>query len=453
MEALNDIINSTGLYYYITMKDFERNEGQKRSKKKLTKLSSKQKQDVSQKAQTLNAVLDFKSLQRKIIMQNVQINNYDELFEFFSKINLLELLRDPVEADIYFPCCFYEGNQAWISLGESGHYRYFSKNNELNSDVVGLDFVDILEIYYGLPTRQTIERAIRDFKIKFMEGQWVQQQNKKYMTNFTVIHNVDKYIKPNYPELHECIKDHLKVLETINVIGNINIKKREFSHENDNVFFSSNSYIANFVKSYSSSSINKLLNMFAVLGLINKIPEQNVPLQLLRESKLIADKRNLGNIISYYTVPNLLDVLPSANERAAVMLEHNIRYTNISKDKVQFVFGKGIANATYVQGIQKNKVAHAIVPLNFLHYGLEVNLMKLIEKKKYATKVSLAKVNIPHTTYEQRTKEIDRIWKSLIIKNNLMYIKPSDNMKKLLKLRTSEYIAIKKSNEGECIFD
>lgn len=441
MEALlEDITETTGLYYYLTMKDFERGEGRK-VKKKSQKLSTQEKQMLhNQLKDRLDEIFSITSLKKSIAPKKVRINNYEQLFDFFSQSNMFEFVNGVKLLDTYFKCSILDGNFAWISKDERGHFRYFSKNT--NHVVFGFDLIDLLEIYYGVPATETIERAVKELKINFMEDIWARNQNEKYLSNLTVIHGAKKIIGNDFPFLFNCLDGQLKVLETINVIANINIKKQEFSYLGHNIFFASNSYIANFLNDYPLSTTNKVINLFAVLGLIQKIKEDDIPSTLLHESKMIADNRNLGNIISYYIVPPILDVLAEANYRAEVLSKNGISYSNINRAKIAFVFGEEFANNIYVQNIQKNKIRKSNIPKH-IHKLLEDNLLKILDSKGFATKKMIAKKRLGKTTIKDREKELNKIWKALVLKHQLKYIKPNEEMKLKFGLKTNEYILMR----------
>ncbi|PLS19568.1 hypothetical protein CVD28_03885 [Bacillus sp. M6-12] len=438
---LQDITQTTGLFYYMTMKDFERAE-ERKGKKKSKKLNSEEKKALHEQLKdNLSDIFSFSSLKKSIAPKSLKINNYEDLYTFFSNADMFAFIRTAETIDTYFPCSIMEGNYAWISKTEVGHYRYFSKSK--NANAIGFDLIDLLEVYYGYSTSETIEKAVKDLKIKFMEDIWVENQNKKYLSNLTMIHGAKKMIEQEYPHLFQYLKGHLKVLETMNVIANINVKKQEFGYNGENIFFASNSYIADFLGNYTLSTTNKVINLFAVLGLIKKIKEEYIPVQLLHESKVIADRRNLGNIISYYIIPPMIDTLAEAEKKAEVLIENHISYTNISRAKISFIFGEDFAKNVYVQEIQKNKIKKAEVP-NLIHKILEKNLLELLSKQGYATKKMVAKKYIGKTTVKDREKELEKIWKSLLIKNELHYMKPTKEMKEEYGLKTSEYISLKK---------
>lgn len=442
MNEIQDIITGSGLSYYINMKEFERKQ-EKKSNIKYKKLSSEEKLILHESIKdSLVDRFDLDKLKKVAELKSLEINNYDDLFEYFSKIDLFELFKKAELIDKFFPCAIINDNYAWISKSKSGHYRYFSRSNGKNEETIGFDFIDLMEVVYGVPTLKTIDMVVNSLKIKFMEGIWMNEQNRKYLSNLTLIHNSKKHIEFDYPILYSYIKNHLKFLETMNVLGNLNIKKQDFSFENQNIFFCSNSYIANFLGNYTSSTANKILNLFAVLGIINKISEKNVPSQLLHESRAIAEKRNLGNIVSYYTIPPMIEVINNANNIAKVLEEHNIKHFNITKAKVEFALGQAFTEKIYVQEIQKNKKKNEVA-LSIVHMNLEGKFMKIIEEKGYISKDMLIKTKISKTDLKQKENEVNKIWKTLIMKHQLRYIKPTTLMKKQFKLKTNEYIAIK----------
>lgn len=434
--SLQSILEKSSLYYYITMKEFERKQSQKSDRKSI-RLTAEEKMLIHKNIIKNPSSYHFLSqIKRRIKSNELDINNYDELFDFFSNVNICDFF-DGVEVNSNFECKLIQDSFAWISKADNGHYRYFSRPKE-GGKVVGLDFIDLAEILYGKTTSDTINLLVKDLGIKFVESIWIGEQNQKYMSNLTLIHRFNRDLKVKYPELYEIIKEHLKVLETLNVIGNINIKNQEYSFNGESVFFSSNSYIADFLGTYTKSTINKIVNLFAVLGLIVKIPEAEIKAQLLHESKMISKRRHLGNIISYYTIPSFLNVFEEANERAKILLAHNIKYHNINKRKIQYIFGENFANKIYVQEIQKNKSDKVVDMIE----DLERNIKDLIERQGYATKKQVADIKIPGTTKKQRIAELDKVLTSIVTTNNLKFVKPTSDMKSLYNLKTNEYILI-----------
>ncbi|WCK57065.1 hypothetical protein PP175_28160 (plasmid) [Aneurinibacillus sp. Ricciae_BoGa-3] len=441
--ALQDITETTGLFYYMTMKNFER-QIQQKSNKKYRKMDSLEKRLLHEQIkEKMTDIFSFEKMRSSICYKSLQINNYEDLFRYFSQADLFAFIKGVDSLDRFFPCGLIDGHYAWISKSNTGHFRYFSKGKD--SPTIGFDLIDLLEIYYGTSTSLTIQNAVSDFQIKFMEDVWMDSQNKKYLENLTFIHGAKNRIQGAYPFLYDYIVGHIKVLETINVIANINIKNQAYSYHGQNIFFASNSYIANFLGNYTLSTTNKVINLFAVLGLIKKLPEKDIPSELLKESKTIADERSLGNIISYYIIPPMSEVLEYANDQAKILYENNVKYSNISKAKIAFVFGDAFAQSIYVQEVQKNKKKKAEVS-PILHKKLEKTLNEILCDKGYVTKKMVAKKYIPKTSLGEREKELDKIWKSLLVRFNLSYVKPTNALKERFGLTNSEYIAVKKSS-------
>lgn len=437
---LQDITGTTGLYYYLTMKEFERAES-RRGKKKSLRFSEAEKKVLHfELKENLPVIFSYPKLRKSVAYKSVRINNYEDLFTFLSNVNLFDFIRKAELLDSSFPCVLVQDNQAWISKTENGHFRYFTKSK--NRTIVGLDLIDLLEIYHNCSTSEAVQIAVKDFKIKFMEDVWLENQNNKYLSNLTLIHGAEKRIKDSYPSLHQLIKEHFKVLETFNVIANINVKKQEFSFKGQNIFFASNSYVSGFLGNYTLSTTNKVINLFAVLGLVHKLKEEVIPPQLLHESITIADQRNLGNIVSYYIIPDMSDVLEEAERRAQILISHRVSYTSISRSKILSVFGEDFTNDIYVQEIQKGKKHRASIPY-ILSKQLEKHTLLLLEKHGYTTKKMIVKKSVPHTKSTDRSKALELIWKSMVEKHALRYCKPSKEMKERYGLKTSEYILLK----------
>ncbi|MBP1308823.1 hypothetical protein JOD82_001843 [Paenibacillus sp. 1182] len=442
MQALSDILDTTGLFYYMTMKDYERSERKQRKYKPqlVRRVFPTEKARLVQNGSALYTCLfDFKVL-RRYVDKTLRIESYEELFRFLSQLPFHECMNPAITLDTYFPCKYIFGNYAWITQDSNGHYRYFSKKK--SGDVVSFDLLDLIEIAYGIPTMEAVEKATEIFSIRFMEEVWKKEQKEKYIRNYQFIQS-EIQDENQYPMLYRYLREFAPLLEALNALATLHIHKKEYSYKNHNSFFASSSHITNVMGMYTSSKIAKLLNVFAVLGLIEKVPTSELHPLFLKESLKISEQRCLGNTVSFYIVHSFEQVAEEAERRAALLNQNGIRYSNISKTVLSKVFGLEFAESIYVQTIQKNKKKQA-KRLEVVQHQLEINFLEKARRASVVTKSNVLEQEVGELTEKQKKHHLNQIWTYLMEKYHCEYIKPTSQMKKEFALSTSEYIAIPK---------
>ncbi|MFF2531627.1 hypothetical protein ACFVS2_22235 [Brevibacillus sp. NPDC058079] len=440
MHALSDILDTTGLFYYMTMKDYERKD---HKKKKIQPhivrrvYPTEKMRLVQSENKTYSSQFDFKLL-RKHMGGVVKVESYDELFGFLSQLPIGECMIPSIPLNTYFPCKFIFGNYAWISQNKSGHYRYFSKKK--GGEVVSFDFLDLVEIMYGISTMEAIDKVLEIYSIRFMEEVWKKEQKEKYLRNYQFIKS-ELQNEQRYPGLHRYLKEFIPLLESMNALGTLHIHKKEYSYHGQNLFFASNSHIANFLGIYTSSKVVKLLNLFASLGFIEKAPSNELHPLFLKESARITEQRGLGNMVSFYIVHSFEEIAQKAEERAILLEKNGIRYSNLSKTVLSKVFGIDFADTVYVQTVQKNKKRQG-KRLEVVQHQLELNFLGVIRQMQYVTKSMVLEKQVGELTEKQKKHHLNQIWTYLIERYECNYSKPTTELKSKLQLKTSEYVAI-----------
>lgn len=442
MGALSDILDTTGLFYYMTMKDYERKNEKKKKKggslsrrvfpteKKMLIIQEKRKEFVAQ--------FDFSAIKKDYRSRSLHIESYEGLFHLLSQIDIGQCFTPILPLNDFFPCRLFKGNYAWISRNDQGHYRYFSKRKD--KVAISFDFLDFVEIYYGLTTYEAIDKIVKIFGIQFMEEIWKQERKQKYWRNEQFLH----HSLSEYPHLSSLLQDYTHVLEAMNVLGNIHIYKKEYSYQNENVFFASTSHISSFLETSNTSKVNQLINLFATLGLIEKVPTTQIHPLFLKESTDIVDKRNLGNRINYYVIHNFGETASVAEKRAKVLLKNGIRYSRISKAGIEKLFGSEFAESVYPQTIQKNKKRVNSKKEN-IEALLEKNFEMLLNEQGYLTKTMVAYLPVFDLSLEKKQSYLKKMWGYLLNKYQCDYSKPTKQMKEQNDLSSYEYIACRKA--------
>ncbi|KIN51163.1 hypothetical protein [Bacillus subtilis] len=251
-------------------------------------------------------------------------------------------------------CIFFEGNKTWIQQDDKGVYRYYSKDEEKHT-VQGLNIFDLIEIREGTEIgsiysmNNARRRLASDLGIVYSERQWEILQEKKYEKNIGIIQRADVEIKGDFPKLFDFIKSYLHLLGHLNDWGVKHILEEEHSFKGESIFFQSTTHMEKIVGK-DQTICSRGVNMFAVLGLINKIREEDVPSSLLGVAQAIRGRRNEFRLVNFYTVPALNhQVLSEAEERVERLKRYGITsMTHISKKQVTECFSESFTKKVYV---------------------------------------------------------------------------------------------------------
>lgn len=338
-----------------TKAKIEREKKQKEYLRQQEKISKDRKsRDITKKIKALFAeeLLDKNKehIDRKInSISNIISQNTEKTTMNTNREALLHLKKNNFfryELNKEFKCVFFDSNMAWISKKpKSGEVRYFSKNTE-TKEFFYLDIINIIEILYDCSFAYGFLKTMKILNIATREEEWKEVEREKYRHNIEVTEFAELKMQVEYPLLYCLIKKQLPILDRLNNIGQARIVTMEESVEGDAIFFSSYNYIAKYL-SLSKSYIEKCINIFVLLELIIKVPEEKIPKYLLNRANEEAQKRG-WNKINFYTIPLWNNtVLRNAENMARKLRFSKISTSSISIKKVREVFGEEIVNKVY----------------------------------------------------------------------------------------------------------
>ncbi|MFJ8531157.1 hypothetical protein [Bacillus sp. NPDC094106] len=381
-----------------------------------------------------NEILNMQKI-TELVIENVRYG-YSNISDIYGRVDLTQVIINATEMNSFFECPFIKGNHAWISMSETGHCRYFTRSK---ADVTNsLDLIDLLSVYYNKKIGKTIRLANHQFGL-IWEDKWLHVQAQKYEEN---IDSLDCILPKRYPHLYKLIGDRFEILKVVNRVGLNTLVSKHLSYQNQAIFFVSTKYLKyNYFPNFSTSVINQFMNLFAVLGFIRKMKEDEIPLEFLNQAKEEMKKyKEKRNIISFYMVETIEDVINIAEDRAQVLIQNNIKYHTLTKDKVSQIFGNEFSEDIYVQttsgGSKKHKHEREMLEDYFHHCYKEYGF---VAKEKMITL----------TTMKEKT--VDKIWKELVSGTNGVVFRLNPELRKALNLKSRSSIVIDENRVGEVL--
>lgn len=305
-------------------------------------------------------------------MNDFIINTTDDDVEYFKEKEYFEIEYETTKKDLmvklmkydiisllfntgakwgeYNECKLIPGNLCWISSdGKTKIHRYFSLNRE-TKEVYGFNIWDLMEIISGFDMHYAMRILVKTLKIKYKEGEWMKIQEYKYLHNLSVIMKPEK-IAGDFPELYKYVKSYLPVLEKLNNIAQLHIYGEDYSVHDDAVFFSSLNYISNYhAEIYKTDRIkvNRAINLFALLGMVEKVDPAKVPQEVLDSAINLTGEFIKFNLVNIYTIP-VYDymTLKKANEVVKKLRENKVVVKYLTREVVADIFGEEKAREIY----------------------------------------------------------------------------------------------------------
>lgn len=280
---------------------------------------------------------------------------------------------------------------------------------------------------------------------------------KKIDYNLNTITNYG-LLSREYPYLYKIIKSRIRYLyHFINYSRDKIINYRRLG--GNHIFFVSNRYLARRYKGHSSTW-NRNINIFVLLGLINKhnvksispgmVTRKAVRLQKQKAKELKVSKDTIKPI-NFYTIPLYNDkVLSQANQIAKIMIDSNFRVNGFNKIWIIKTFGNDIANKVFPddRGITEYS--------NYVSNEIEKFILQDIKDNGYTTKARVLDNTI--INYSNRLiweygfirqqdnpkaiieREFDRSINEILNNNNLSYRKANKELKEKFNLDTYKFI-------------
>ncbi|WP_442638094.1 hypothetical protein [Rossellomorea marisflavi] len=375
---------------------------------------------------------DMNELHESIKSTLSKTNKQQTIFEALKQIDLTRIVKESPGLNQFFTCSFFVKRYAWISKNENGEYRYFSKIKD-GYGFYALDLFDLLGIVLNLTTTKTIEYLKETYQVTGMSS-WEEEENEKYTKNIRMIQSLSI---EKTPSLKRLLQTGIDVLTSFLSYGKEKISGKHLSDGEHAVFFLSTSYFKEkFFPEKSVSTLNQWVNLFAVLGLIEKTTNVPTELQVEAEKQQVLKKKH--NHISFYLIPHFSKVLEQAEVRASLLVSNRISYHQVTKKLVLSLFGQAVHDHVYVQKThgRKRKETH-------LEESRESDMVFTFFNISIAEKGLAVKKELKEMSGMSATR-FNQIWSEIVKEQDCEVGTPTIQERKQLGLNARQMIARRK---------
>lgn len=307
----------------------------------------------------------------KFSNESHSFNHINDAYEFLYKQDISSYLINTGYLKKYqtnFHCLLHNDSQPSASIfrdDKTGNYMY-----KCHSDSCGFtgNIVRVTERLTRMRRVEAFKYLCKYYNVNIVESEWQKQQKEIMDHNIHMLSS--EWFKDEHPELYKRIKRYIPLLIMMNLLSKQYIGTNTLREVEKNIFSASKKYLSQMAKELSEviaedyreleytkinsdiKEISKRVDLFAFLGLINKIHMNDLPKELYqiavieREKKL--KKRRDVNFQNNYSIPEYDDqLMTSANHKADEFKRSNMSMIGFGREMVTRGIGREEADKVY----------------------------------------------------------------------------------------------------------
>lgn len=275
------------------------------------------------------------------------------------------------------------------------------------------------------------------YNIELIQSQWQKEQIEILETNKDYL--LSGKMEIEYPQLWKYVKPRLSKLLAFIDIAIRNVYDEELSYNGMPVFYASLTQLQNVFETNSRDTVNKNINLFCLLHLIQKMQLDCIPKNMLLKAKEWAKKKRFNKIPNHYQIPAYDNkTLEQSELNAKILQDNNFTMKGISREWVIRTFGEEVANKIYPQ-CKKENAKGTTKASDERTIQIAKIIMQEIDKKGYCTEKQVIE-QLKHKYGKTLTQiQLKRSLQQILENYNLKRVRANKKLKEQYGITTKGY--------------
>lgn len=370
-------------------------------------------------------------------------------------------------------CIFHNDKSPSASIfqGRDGNYIY--KCHSPSCSFGSGSIIDVVSEVEGISEKEAIGKLIRHYGL---EEKWKEEQRRLMEHNIDIVNRLNEpEQKETYPNISWMIGRITNDLTKVLLYAKKHITLR--TNSNQNMFFCSLRHFNRLKTGITADKriqrMNERIDRFALLGLIRKLPDEQISEAALNRAKQEKDRteenlkrkdkwlKNKYGIekdrvtkvyrTQFYSVCEYTEeLLMKAEEIARVCKEAGVKMNSISRDMVLLVFGREKAREVYPQ-VDSEELSPS--GQDFIGW-VESALMTAINAKGYAREAEIVERLHTFGKWQSLTdRRVKKYLPALMMQNDLVQVSANKEHKAKFRIDSKGYpkIIIRKNPEANVL--
>lgn len=378
-------------------------------------------------------------------LENTVVKCKADLYDLFNQIDLYEYLG---VGDKKICCCLPEHNDknpsanVFISYKGQAIYRCYSCNKVRN-------IITITEELSGCKRHEAINFIKDVYGIKLEESDWAREQKEIMIDSANYLSSGE--FAESFPEMAKLIKHRKHYLQKL-LLYFTQYVNEDNQIDGSPFFYSSYNTLLKIcdIPADNKKKLSQTLTLFALLDLIEKLPEEKIPTNELNKAKCIAAKYGLKKRVSFYRFDEYgINTLSNGEKKAKILKEKNFRIGGCTREMVLRTFGKEEADRIFPQFKYNNNLGtstksdkHTLDIVKAIEY--------YINQKGYATEKDVIKLLATDYPIDVTKHQLEISLQEILDTYSLKRVRLNKELKEKLSFESNGYpFVILRKEESE----
>lgn len=269
--------------------------------------------------------MSIKQLQDLMQQNPIKFPSYESMMEHLTtEVDLHQFLGVTGKT---FCCPFHDDHHPSAGIFKTTRGQWFF--NCFGCGIKG-NIIRLAEIIFDCGRMEAINKLMEIYQLSYEDS----LQVKMLRENIRIMRSDEfEYMAPN---TYDMI-DRYNMIEPIDMIYQIALENaHHFGSNEEMVFFFSQKYFIERLGKSTRTYASKKLALMAFLKLCTKVPDDQVPADLMKKAEEIRISKHLDKTIQFYKIPSYGGkLLQESNERAKLWKENNLTMMGMSREMLQ----------------------------------------------------------------------------------------------------------------------
>lgn len=332
----------------------------------------------------IDFIVDKLSIDRTNNLQFETIYQANEWLK--SNINMRDFLD--IQEHKQFSCIFHEDEKPSATIltpNQSEHEIYMYVCLSSNCSFTSGNIIDCVAVLQNTNYRNAYQFLYKLYNIKVNKSNWYNEQVEMLEYNKYLIYNGD--FQNRFPDTYKLINRYPQrkhLLQFMLDMAKYNICEQSRTDKDGHpIFFVSLRYMAQYFGKSDPKRFSERITLLTALGLLNKIPDSDLPEDWFKKSKELQKQKDYRYSIQYYSIPDY------TNENSINAIRHQtekwitteMRTAGLSYDCFALSYGTEDADNICPKSAGKELTESSISFIN----KMKSTLSDLVAKNNYAT--------------------------------------------------------------------
>lgn len=309
------------------------------------------------------------------------------VYEVINSINMYDFLG--IDDSNFFSCILPSHDDSTpsahiITAADGTHlYKCFGC-----ADNKGISLVTLVTKIANCSRKKAIDFIKNVYNIHLLQSEWQIEviDEIKYIKDYIYSNEFEE----EYPNLHKRLKNKLN---KFNAFLDVAIKNVYDENKLDNkpVFFIGEKELFRIFQTSSPESVSKTINLFALLKIIEKLPEKKIPEEMLKKAKHYSASKGYKKLPNHYLISDFGCSLEQSEQIAIKLVKNNFSIKGLGREWTLRTFGTELADEIYPQFKFENQKGTTKKSDKRTNDIVKV-IFDCIDQKGYATKKEVIKI-------------------------------------------------------------